>query len=82
MTDHLAVTGDMVGTAAGLHGHNARIQIRQKRQQPKSPNTLAHDHTAGRIQTGNAANILPKIDTHRDDRHRKLLRFDFGPTAA
>jgi hypothetical protein len=72
----------MVGTAAGLHGDKTRVQIRQKRQQAKPPNTLAHHHTPEPIQAGNAANILSKIDTQRDDCHRKLLRFQIDPTAA
>jgi hypothetical protein len=63
MTDALAKPSDVVCPSARLHGDDARLQLRQKGQQPMTSNAPSHDNAAYRIQTRNATNVLSKIYT-------------------
>ena len=61
------LAAEMMGTATGFHSHHAGRQSRRQLQYAIPAQSPPQQHLPGFIQTDNAANILPQIDTKNLD---------------
>jgi hypothetical protein len=58
--------------AAGFHRHNARLHFADKSHYTIATKATAQNHSAGLVEPDQAADVLPKINSEHEYRHRSV----------